>query len=195
MSKRFCSIGLLFCAGLVQAADRPPASSVEVLVFAQPADAELVRAGMEEAARVYERAGVAIRWRTCSGDECMNASEDALILRVQQRSPAGTVDAGLLGQAIGGIGGGRYATVFLASVNEFAARRTVELPVVLGHVIAHEIGHLLLADSSHAASGLMRAHWQPADVASMRSSGLAFSKGGVRTIRSRLGHRSMVASN
>jgi hypothetical protein len=35
---------------------------------------------------------------------------------------------------------------------------------LLAHVMAHEIGHVLEATSRHSASGLMKAHWDKADV-------------------------------
>ncbi len=31
--------------------------------------------------------------------------------------------------------------------------------ILLGHVIAHEIGHLLLASNKHSRRGLMQPHW------------------------------------
>jgi hypothetical protein len=35
--------------------------------------------------------------------------------------------------------------------------------VILGHAIAHEIGHVLLGSSEHSSSGLMRAQWNQAN--------------------------------
>jgi hypothetical protein len=34
-----------------------------------------------------------------------------------------------------------------------------ELPIILGSVIAHEIGHLLLGPNAHMESGIMQAQW------------------------------------
>jgi hypothetical protein len=36
-------------------------------------------------------------------------------------------------------------------------------PIVsgLGHIIAHEVGHLLIGANSHADEGLMRPNWNP----------------------------------
>jgi hypothetical protein len=36
----------------------------------------------------------------------------------------------------------------------------LELPVILGCVIAHEIGHLLLGPDSHSESGIMQPRWE-----------------------------------
>jgi hypothetical protein len=35
-----------------------------------------------------------------------------------------------------------------------------EIPIILGSVIAHEIGHLLLGSNSHSVSGIMQGHWE-----------------------------------
>ncbi len=39
-----------------------------------------------------------------------------------------------------------------------------DLAVMLGHAIAHEIGHVTLASDGHAPNGIMRAHWGKADL-------------------------------
>jgi hypothetical protein len=34
-----------------------------------------------------------------------------------------------------------------------------QLPQILGEIMAHEIGHLLLPGKGHSVSGIMRSHW------------------------------------
>ena len=34
------------------------------------------------------------------------------------------------------------------------------MPIILGCVIAHEIGHLLLGSNSHSVSGIMQGRWE-----------------------------------
>jgi hypothetical protein len=53
---------------------------------------------------------------------------------------------------------GDFATVSVEFVEELQKRGFGQMPDILGHVIAHEIGHLLLG-RGHAASGIMRARW------------------------------------
>jgi hypothetical protein len=48
------------------------------------------------------------------------------------------------------------AYAFYNRIVEASRNRPVDLTVVLGRVIAHEIGHLLLPPDSHAAFGIMR---------------------------------------
>jgi hypothetical protein len=44
----------------------------------------------------------------------------------------------------------------------------------LGHVIAHEIGHLLLGANSHSPVGIMRPQWRLADEVWMAKGALVF---------------------
>jgi hypothetical protein len=46
----------------------------------------------------------------------------------------------------------------------------------LGHVLAHEIGHVLTDSAVHSKEGLMRAHWTRTDVQNMRVRLLTFDK-------------------
>jgi hypothetical protein len=48
--------------------------------------------------------------------------------------------------------------------------------IVLGHAMAHEIGHVLLGSSEHASSGLMQARWTPATLRLASAGLLAFRR-------------------
>ena len=76
---------------------------------------------------------------------------------------------------------GEVHTLRILVLNEAAVpqaeRHQIELAIVLGHVLAHEMGHLLLAHRPHPSNGIMRARWDRAhDLAILRStSGLSFT--------------------
>lgn len=53
--------------------------------------------------------------------------------------------------------GTRVAIIPYPRVLELARNGSVTVGLVLGHVIAHELGHLLLQRATHSAAGLMRA--------------------------------------
>ena len=55
------------------------------------------------------------------------------------------------------------ASVFYDRVREEAETTRGSLPRILGHAMAHELGHLLLRTSGHAPGGLMRARWTTDD--------------------------------
>lgn len=57
---------------------------------------------------------------------------------------------------------GWLATVFADRVRDAAARAGASQGALLGRVMAHELGHLLLGSGYHGPGGLMRAHWPDA---------------------------------
>jgi hypothetical protein len=59
-----------------------------------------------------------------------------------------------------------HAAVFLSRVRQTAESEPgiIGMPELLGHVMAHEIGHLLLRSSAHSSEGLMRADFRPSDL-------------------------------
>jgi hypothetical protein len=70
-------------------------------------------------------------------------------------------------------------------------RRNEQNPaVLLSHVMAHEIAHLLLGTNSRSASGIMRAHWYHQELASADKGLLLFTPDQARTMTERL-HQSM----
>jgi hypothetical protein len=56
---------------------------------------------------------------------------------------------------------GRIAYVFADRIYQRAWQYLAQFHLGLGHVMAHEVGHLLLGAHSHAPSGLMAADWKP----------------------------------
>ena len=60
---------------------------------------------------------------------------------------------------------GWLATVFADRVAQAATRSGVISGTLLGRVMAHEIGHLLLGSGYHGATGLMRAQWRDESLA------------------------------
>jgi hypothetical protein len=57
---------------------------------------------------------------------------------------------------------GWLATVFSDRIAAAATRLGVDAGALLGLVIAHEVGHLLLGIDYHGETGVMRAYWPDA---------------------------------
>jgi hypothetical protein len=57
---------------------------------------------------------------------------------------------------------------------------------MLGHVMAHEMGHLLLAREAHALFGLMRGRWHESQVAMVSAGMLTFTNDEAAAIRTRV---------
>jgi hypothetical protein len=66
---------------------------------------------------------------------------------------------------------------------------------VLAHVIAHEIGHLLLSTSSHSRVGIMRASWWMEEYNRLVTGHLRFTADQAELIRSELARRFVAQEN
>ena len=55
-------------------------------------------------------------------------------------------------------------SVFYDRAKEQAEAMRQFLPQILGHAIAHEMGHVLLRTSGHSSTGIMRAQWTADDL-------------------------------
>jgi hypothetical protein len=64
---------------------------------------------------------------------------------------------------------------------------TPAVPSLLGHVLAHEIAHVLEGINRHSAEGLMKAHWDDRDYMNMYPHVLPFAPEDVELIRAGLG--------
>jgi len=70
-----------------------------------------------------------------------------------------------MGIAMPHFGSGDHSGVFWSRVRQTAARTgVIDSSDLLGTVMAHEIGHLLLHSNTHSSEGLMRADFRPTDL-------------------------------
>ncbi len=81
------------------------------------------------------------------------------------------------------IGGNAY--VFLDRVERRGRLADVSLGLLLGAVIAHEIGHMLIP-GPHAHAGLMRASWNDTDMRLIAAGALDFSRPEADLVQTRL---------
>jgi hypothetical protein len=75
------------------------------------------------------------------------------------------------------------------AVFEGSIRRPATTPQILGHAIAHEIGHLLLNLESHSATGIMRGDWNLNDLHGVASGFLLFTPQQAEVIRAEVARR------
>jgi hypothetical protein len=151
---------------------RPLASTVVVRVFDNfgVAPAELAHA-LDEARGIFLHADVDIIWRNCSGgpeprpSACgeVPAPNELLVRLVASPTPAASPQRVSLGSSLLDLEGahGVLGTVFPDRVQLIAHVAGVDGATVLGRVVAHEAGHLLLGAATHAERGLMRGFWSP----------------------------------
>lgn len=70
---------------------------------------------------------------------------------------------------------GNRANVFFERITLLADASEASRALLLGHAMAHEIGHLLLGAGSHARSGIMRGPWRQREVRQAATGMLHFS--------------------
>jgi hypothetical protein len=187
----------------------------------------------QQAARIFDLAGVDIVWKNCSSS-ANHVSPDALVRAGGQGSPgsmfekkAGLRPAGRVGahtpasssldspdctrfdwpthlavrvvpqfkrstNEVFGVaflsaeGTGCYSDVFYDRATELQTAWKVRLPDILGNVMAHELGHLLLGSNSHARTGIMRARWQGEELSLAARGGLLFTMKQSERMRAKL---------
>jgi hypothetical protein len=168
-------------------------SQLSVFVYddAHVPEATLER-GEEVAGRIYQRAGIAIQWHDCSSmssrsqADCRDAASGPhLSVRIVVR-PLNLPgeDFGVAFVDSGGVG--QQADVFYSRIETFPAASSADRAQILGHVMAHELGHLLLGMNSHSSQGIMQPHWGERQLRLASMGNLQFDKHQSETIRDRV---------
>ena len=181
------------CGSLLAAAGSPETERqeakrsfyVHVYNYADVDDNVLARAE-EEAARLFLQAGVAPIWVACPlSQEEIDRYPDChktkgLILNIRPEVGLKTAERnhefGFALQATG--------YVFAGSLNRIAESGVASWPVIFGHVVAHEIGHMLLGAASHSPDGVMRSRLGPEDWRRASAGRLSFNASQRERIRS-----------
>ena len=145
-----------------------------------------------EAKRIFALAGIETAWLSCSPK--WEASEPAgcsfvdsthLVLKVvSAKTDVHTRDRGdVLGKALlSDNGAGYYAYAFLDHIEILEQSRGFS---VLGYVLTHEIGHLLLGSNSHSVSGIMSPHWNEQELRRISEGTLLFLPNETHKLRER----------
>jgi len=171
---------------------------LQVSVFnSSPISSSTIERAERHAGRVLRDAGVAVIWLNCPQDAqheaslgpCSEASFPShLHLRIARASrslKATTVGISFVAED----GKGCYADLFYEPIRQLQEETHASPSVILGHAMAHELGHLLLGTNSHSSSGLMRAQWTGEDLAMASKGNLRFSQEQSLRITNRLARR------
>ena len=173
--------------------DLAPMARVPVVVYRNVPDLsgpELWTA-LDVATDVLAMASVGVVWSICDPGECPTPEPAALKVRIVQSAGAGGRETRQrLGNALidRRTNRGVLATVFVDRTRRLAGDLGIDHDGLLGHTIAHELGHLLLATTTHAKAGLMRETWSREELMGARGFDWAFAPRDVASIRARLAH-------
>ncbi|HJZ63415.1 MAG TPA: hypothetical protein VKD70_03790 [Candidatus Acidoferrum sp.] len=171
-------------------------SRVQVSIFDDAhLDPGTLAQAQARASQVFAQSGIELDWLVCpprdpqdfspSTSPCSALSwPDHLSVRIIPRGR--TIAAEIFGQAfVDDSGHGVYSNVYYQNLLLSRDHPGVSDADMLGYVIAHELGHLLLGSNSHSASGLMQATWTPHTLSAPRAS-LFFTSAQTSLLRSRL---------
>jgi len=172
-----------------------PVLTVRFYNYAGVSATTLERAA-EIAGRVYDKAGIRTVWMECrtradqpvTNPACSEKPGASVIqVRLLSKSMAAGVDIDptVFGYAAPSKTGGFGAVANIISHRVAQLARDVESSeeLILGHVLAHEIGHLLLGYGGHSKRGLMRVHWDESELQKAAIGGLVFTKKQVKKVR------------
>ena len=145
------------------------------------------------ATRVLQKAGVDINWLSCTwtgtaGNPVCGkpVRSNEIALRILRRSKTvrhstGHITGGLA-VSLTEQGGSGFISLFYDRVEELAEIVKCSRSLVLGHMTAHEIGHLLLPEVGHSRRGIMRARLNEKDWEQAGQGGLLFTRRQAKSI-------------
>jgi hypothetical protein len=182
-------------AAVPQTPDSTPRVKVSLFDDAHVPSAALAQA-RDRASAIFSHAGIEVDWLVCepanptdfspSRTPCSDVAWPThLSVRI---IPHGrTVAADVFGQAfVDDSGQGIYSNVYYQNLVSSPNHPGIADGDMLGLVIAHELGHLLLGTNSHSHDGLMQAKWSPHILADMPHVLLIFTSAQSTVIHSRL---------
>jgi hypothetical protein len=145
------------------------------------------------ARRIMASAGVKVRFavsaprrRELQTAECETAAATETIDVRFAYSVPDEYKPGVLAEARPFAKCGIRITVFINRVSRLFETRLAPDSSILGHVLAHEIGHVLLKLETHSETGLMKARWTDHELVQMRSKIFAFTPAAIQMIQANL---------
>lgn len=144
------------------------------------------------ATEIMRRSGISLTWLDCGSPVSRMPDPNCIAisypthLSVRVVPKVSPVKGDIFGQTFQDVAGeGNYVLVYYASIKAFRAATTIPAGELLGCVVAHELGHLLLGTVSHSPTGLMSAVWQDPELQQAVRGSLFFTSGEGERIRFR----------
>ena len=173
-------IGFLLVTAAGKAKQSDAASDVTVClhnsIVAAPGAVE--RAKMV-AKSMFASIGINISWRASTVEPPTGLTVDVELAAGE----SGDDESGPLAEAYPFAGATGHVTVRYDRVHSAAGVSRDLEPLILAHVLVHEITHVLQCLDRHSETGVMKAHWTPEDYYDMRWKPLTFSTDDIELIR------------
>ena len=174
----------------------PTKDNPQVTVFVNDsasAPERIVLAAEQNAGRVFHQAGVEVEWVNCGahdgnrshtqcGDNMMSPGLVVCII-----PHARTLGDDIFGVSFVDHDSGTYADLFFEPIEQLHQQnRDISLAPILGDVLAHELGHLLLGSNAHSRDGIMQPHWTREQLHGVAMGQMRFSKEQAARMRTRI---------
>ncbi len=173
-------------AGTAWAGSAVPEGAVTVCLH-RPADTLTLFRAQAAASKMFATAGVKIDWR-----EPRSCPAGAIVVSLSENAAASD-HPGALAYALPYEG--THIVVFFSRIQIKTAVVDPNLfPMLLAHVLVHEITHILQGVNRHSDTGVMKAHWDSADFGDMRIKPLSFTALDVDLIHRGVDGRSSIAA-
>jgi hypothetical protein len=179
-----------------------PELTVRIYDYAELSSGYLARAA-DAAHNVYRQAGIETRWIRCRVSldvpeihpDCeIEPGPTVLQMKILPEVIAARygLSQGVLGFALPLREGGfkNVASIFHQRVRKLAEVSGTPPPVILGHVLAHEAGHLLLGMNGHSSKGIMHVPWKVDALKRAEVGGLKFTREQAERMRKQVAARS-----
>ena len=154
----------------------------------------IVAKAKAETELVFRSAGVTIVWRDCDTfpTPAELEREPWFIVRLRTGKPpltAGPASLDVMGKAfVEDHSGGTMADAYFQAIQVRSEQHNGDSGLLLGFVMAHELGHLLLGPG-HTPEGVMQAAWGQKQMDALRQRWLRFTEEGAARIRRALESR------
>jgi len=144
-----------------------------------------------ETTRIFDRAGVDVIWIEAEAGCKIPSMDRCFIVVVVPLPPEAWNKPYATGFAPVRNGAYRRAYIFYDRVTSVAKTFSLThvpdtVGVILGHAVAHELGHLLLPDDAHSPNGIMRDEWNFRLSEEAAAGRLLFSENQTKVIREEL---------
>jgi hypothetical protein len=184
----YCTILLVITTNAFAGPKEANAKALVVSVFNDAlVPTEILAQGEARATHILAQAGIQVEWLNCTAggshvpDQFEQPSRCSRIaypshLSVRIVLTAQSVREDIFGEAFtGSEGRGTYIKLYYAHLAKANAHLPLGEGELLGCVIAHEVGHLLLGTDSHSHEGIMQGRWEDAQLRQAGKGNLQFT--------------------
>ena len=151
-----------------------PVVDQQVMVCMANMDIQLENRTKAVASDIFAGIGVKILWHSPR-----NCPSEAILITFSNDTPP-SLFPGALAYAL------PYEGTHIVVFDDRVTKKRGNVSILLGHVIAHEVTHILQGVARHSESGVMKANWTGADYQQMTREPLQFTDDDVMLIHSGL---------